>query len=90
MDSRNLERRKISISQDGVWAGDGYVVDGRIEDCAAMLGRPGLRHDNGDQQDEAEQVYQAIEEAIEEGELMLDGIRYTWSLEEPRTAEREV
>ena len=77
-----MSEHKISISQDGQWAGDGTISDGRIE-CAAMLGPDGLDHESGEQQDEAERVYAAIELAIERGEsrLELGGIRYTWDIE---------
>lgn len=78
---------RISISQDGAWAGDGVLVrDGSriyIEDCPAILGP---RHLEGEAaQDYAEQIYEAIEEAIERGEdsLELDGIVYSWEVETP-------
>jgi len=70
---------KISISVNGVWAGDGKIVDGEIRDCAAQLG--------GDQ-DETEVLYSLIEDAIEGGrgdELSTrrDGgeeIKISWSI----------
>lgn len=47
----------ISICQDHVWAGDGKLTDGVISDCGAQF---------GDDQSESENVYELIEEAIEE------------------------
>lgn len=48
----------ISISMDGVWVGSGKLIDGIISDCGAQFGAD---------QDESENVYELIEEAIEEG-----------------------
>lgn len=45
----------ISIYRDGVWAGDGRIVDGCIVDCAAQLG-PDV--------EASEDTYEAIEDAI--------------------------
>lgn len=71
-DARIVENR-ISIYADDVWAGDGRLSNGHIEDCAAILG--------GDQ-DTAEEIYEAIEEAIaaNESEYVRDDVAYTWSL----------
>lgn len=76
-------KRKISILANGIWAGDGYLVGGIIEDCAAIL---------GGSQDAAEAIYERIEDEIAEGDdseardgdgIIIDGIRYTWTIEEP-------
>jgi len=75
----------ISISQDNVWAGSGKLTDGIISDCAAQFGAD---------QDESENVYEMIEEAIEEGKDSLrvelsdrdDAVTITWSIVEPMTA----
>jgi hypothetical protein len=48
---------KISIYRDGVWAGDGRLVDNEIVDCAAMLGRD---------QDESDETYEMICDALDE------------------------
>lgn len=49
----------ISISLNGVWAGNGHVnAHGQIEDCAAVL---------GDSREASEATYVAIEDAIESG-----------------------
>ena len=63
----------INIYRDGVWAGGGELVDGEIVDCSAVLG--------GDQ-DESEETYCMIEEAIEEGksEVVRPDGKYTWSI----------
>jgi len=46
---------KISIYHDGVWAGDGELRNGTIEDCPAILGAD---------QDASDETYEAIEDAI--------------------------
>lgn len=80
---------RISISQNGAWAGDGILVrDGRrtyIKDCPARLGPDHLDHESGEEQEYTERVYEAIEEAIEAGQdqLTLDGIEYTWTITPP-------
>lgn len=75
----------ISISRNGIWAGDGIydhtdtpdVVAGNIRDCSAVLG--------GDQET-AEKIYEAIEDAITEGDQPMDGEikwgedTYSWTL----------
>lgn len=48
----------IEISMDGVWAGSGKLIDGRIEDCSAQF---------CDDNDESLEVYDLIENAIEVG-----------------------
>ena len=61
----------ISIFRDDMWAGDGRLEGGSIVDCPAILGRD---------QDDAEDCYEAIEDAIESGDdsvIRDDGI-YTW------------
>lgn len=69
----------ISISQDGIWAGDGKLRDGSIE-CSAVLGPDGLDHGSGEQQEAAERAYDAIEDALGRGEdaVTVEGVRYTW------------
>lgn len=75
----------ISISANGIWAGDGkydhrdngQTVTGSIRDCSAILGGT---------QDKAEEIYEAIEDAITEmdspndGKLEIDGVIYDWTL----------
>ena len=56
--SNTTEYTVISISQDNVWAGSGKLTDGVISDCGAQFGAD---------QDESENVYELIEEGIEEG-----------------------
>lgn len=82
----------ISISADNIWAGDGIydhrtgeneegkaTISGSIRDCAAIL---------GGSQEKAEEIYEAIEDAItdmdspEDGEITVDGITYGWTLTE--------
>ena len=63
----------ISIYRDNVWAGDGRIVDGSIVDCAAVL---------GPDQDSSDENYEAIEDAISDGQTEItrpDGT-YSWSL----------
>lgn len=66
--------QKISIYRDSVWAGDGVVDEtGDIRDCAAVL---------GSDQDESDETYEAITDAINSGETSVsrpDG-EYTWSI----------
>lgn len=47
----------ISISMDGIWAGSGKLINGRIEDCGAQF---------CDDNDESLSVYDMIEEAIKQ------------------------
>lgn len=69
----------ISISLDGIWAGSGKLVDGRIEDCGAQF---------CDDNDASLAVYDLIESAIAAGRNSLtteiDGERktLTWSIVE--------
>lgn len=49
----------ISISMDGVWAGSGRFVDGQVVDCGAQF---------CDDNDESLEVYDMIDEAIENGQ----------------------
>lgn len=59
----------VSISADGVWAGDGKFVRGAIVDCAATLG---------------DEVYDALDDAIgdaiadgkSEAAVEVDGVEY--------------
>ena len=69
----------ISISVDGIWAGSGKLTDGVISDCGAQFGAD---------QDESENVYEMIEEAIMEGKDSIrvelsdrdDAVELTWSI----------
>jgi hypothetical protein len=80
--SRTTEYTTISISVDNVWAGSGKLIDGIISDCGAQFGAD---------QDESENVYELIEEAIEEGKDSLkvdlsdrdDAVAITWLIVEP-------
>jgi hypothetical protein len=72
----------IEISMDGVWAGSGKLVDGRIEDCGAQF---------CDDSDESLEVYDAIEAAIELGKTKVKAAfrgdrkqhEITWTITEP-------
>jgi hypothetical protein len=55
--SATVEGERISISQDGHWAGNGRYVDGQIVDCAATL---------GGSDDASEEAYAAIADALDE------------------------
>jgi hypothetical protein len=80
--SNTTEFTTISISVDNVWAGSGKLTDGVISDCGAQF---------GDDQDESENVYELIEEAIEEGKDSLkvelsdrnEAVLITWTITEP-------
>ncbi len=69
--------KMISISRDGVWAGNGAVVDGIIQDCAAILGA---------NQDASEETYEAIEQQIADdktdGSVSRPDGTYSWRIEE--------
>ncbi len=73
--------KQISISRDGVWAGDGRIDgDGEIVDCPAVLGAD---------PDASDAAYEAIQEAIESGEDEVtrpDGT-YTWTITEEEDEE---
>lgn len=58
---------KISIYQDGVWAGTGDFLNDSIQNCAAQF---------CDDNDESMEVYEAIEEAIGCDE---DAVEFTFS-----------
>lgn len=69
---------KISIYQDGVFAGSGDFINGSIANCAAQF---------CDDNDESMEVYETIDEAIgchetEVGFTFSDGSKrtYTWDL----------
>ena len=71
--AEDLAGQPISISRDGVWAGDGVLRDGSIEDCPAVLGTD---------QDASDETYEAIADAIEDGDDRVtrpDGV-YTWTI----------
>ena len=82
MMSKTTEYTVISISQDGVWAGSGKLTDGVISDCGAQFGAD---------QDESENVYELIEEAIKEGKDSIrielsdadDAVVISWSIVDP-------
>ena len=76
--------RTISITQDGIHAGDGTLRDGVIEDCPACLGPS--RGPGG--ADAVEAAYRAIEDAIARGEAGVthDGVRYEWMVAAARAA----
>lgn len=85
-----MAHARISISQDGRWAGTGRLVRRpsgtvTIEDCFAVLGPRGLDHASGEQQKAADRAYEAIEAAIAAGHdcVTVDGCVYTWAVEEP-------
>ena len=68
----------ISIYQDDVWVGSGRLIAGTISDCGAMFGAV---------QDESDNVYELIEEAIEGGDDGIDvdlsdgrTVAITWSI----------
>jgi hypothetical protein len=77
----------ISISVDNVWAGSGKLNDGVIIDCGAQF---------GDDQDESENVYEMIEEAISEGKDCLkvelsdrdSAVLITWTITPPTSTEK--
>ena len=64
---------KISITADGVWAGDGVMRDGHVEDCSAIL---------GGSQDDADRIYEAIDDAIASSDNSVSdgGVLYEWSI----------
>ena len=53
--TNTTEFTTISISMDGVWAGSGKLVEGKIRECGAQF---------CDDQDETEVIYEMIEERI--------------------------
>ena len=57
----------INIYRDNVWAAEGVLINNVISDCAANLG---------------EDAYEAIEDAIEDGEtqIEIDGVTFSWSI----------
>jgi hypothetical protein len=67
--------KHITIYENGAWAGGGKLVDGHIEDCPAVL---------GDDQDMADEAYQAIEDAIAIGAsaAVHRGYKWTWTITE--------
>lgn len=75
-----IKYAKISISEDGVWAGDGIIniciiaAASHIYDCGASFGDP----------DQTEAVYEAIEAAIAHGKSSVEhnGSRYSWTISE--------
>jgi hypothetical protein len=67
-------KQKISIFENNVWAGDGELRDGIIDDCPAILGGG---------QEAAEVCYEAIASSIAAGENEAFGPareRFTWTL----------
>ena len=85
MNTTKTTSYEISIDADGIWAGSGIydhneseaTVSGSIRDCAAIL---------GGSQDKAEEIYEAIEDAISDtdtpadGKIEVDGVTYGWTL----------
>lgn len=80
--SKTTEYTTITILVDGVVAGYGRLVDGHIADCGAVF---------ANDQDESENVYELIEEAIGEGKDSLkvelsnldSAVRITWDIVAP-------
>lgn len=74
----------IEIYEDGIWATDGLLVDGRIIDAEGILGPPmGFwGSETGEAQEYSDQVYELIEAAIADDResLVHDDILYTWDL----------
>ena len=72
-----LGRVPIDIFRNSMWAGSGYLRDGRIVDCyATQLGRDGI---------DTEAIYEAIEQAIACGDSILEWpadskLTFTWRL----------
>ena len=76
-----IERKKISIMENGIWAGTGDLIwteddGGRwvIDNCPAELGNNGA---------ESEATYEAIESAINDSGNTLvrqDGLVWTWDI----------
>lgn len=71
---------KISIYANGVWAGEGRFLGGKIVDCPAVL---------GGSQDASDEIYESIEDAIAAGDesdardgdgIMIDGVSYSWDI----------
>jgi hypothetical protein len=64
---------KITIYRDDAWAGEGWLYDGEITDCEAVLGVD---------QDASDETYALIADAIGAGEYYVqrpDG-RYSWTI----------
>lgn len=63
----------ISISENDVWAGNGTLRNGVIENCPAVLGAD---------QDMADRAYDAIADAIARGEtsVTMGDYRWTWEI----------
>lgn len=78
----------ISITQSGHWAGNGVIENGRIDQCAAILGPPGQALSTEHDGSCIEAAYAAIEQAISRGETSVSDptdpeIRYTWTIDHP-------
>lgn len=74
---KTQDHTAISISMDHVWAGSGKLIDGQIVDCSAQF---------CDDNDKSLEVYEMIEDSIEDGDdeltVELDGESrtMTWSI----------
>lgn len=62
-----MTNRTINIYRNNVWVAEGVVISSVISDCAADLG---------------EEVYEAIETAIDDGEIEIEinGVVFSWSI----------
>lgn len=74
MMTTETKTQTISITRDGIWAGDGTLRDGEIVDCSAVLGVD---------QDASDGTYEAIQDAIAD---RLDSIdrpdgTYSWTID---------
>jgi hypothetical protein len=77
----------ISISVDGAFAGDGKLIEGIICDCGAQFCEGNAESDD---------VYELIEEAIEEGKDSLkvetsereSAIQITWTITPPTSPDK--
>lgn len=81
-----MAARKISIYRDGVWSGDGTIDDDYCIACSAVLGAT---------QDDSDDCYEAIADAIEDESQDEDRYTGSGSIERPDgvyswTIDREV
>ncbi len=71
-------RRRIIIYRDDVWAGEGWLdEDGEIVNCSAVLGPT---------QDDSDDCYEAICDAIDDGSIERPDGTYSWAIEPARAA----
>jgi len=73
----------ISISRDGIWAGSGRIAGESIVDCPAIL---------GETQEDSDNTYEQIMDAIENGETSIDVGEhcYTWTIESSRLSKAKL